>query len=75
MKTISAGDLLELSVSERLLLVEDIWDSVASVPESLPLTDKQRKELNRRLQAYHDNPEAGSPWEEIKAHIMRKIKC
>jgi len=73
MKTISAIDLLDLSVSERMILVEDIWDSIASVPEALSLTEKQREELNRRLQAYHDNPEAGSPWEEVKARIAQRL--
>ena len=43
MKKISVSNILELSVSERIILVEDIWDSIASVPESIPLTDKQRE--------------------------------
>ena len=60
-------------MSERILLVEDIWDSIASVPEALSLTKEQREELNRRLQAYHDNPEAGSPWEEVKARIAQRL--
>ena len=66
MKKISATDILELSVPERILLVEDIWDSIVSIPEAVPLTDKQREELDRRLESYHKNPMAGSPWEEVK---------
>lgn len=66
MKKISAIDILELSVPERILLVEDIWDSIVSVPEAVPLTSKQREELDRRLESYHKNPAAGSPWEEVK---------
>ena len=53
MKTISVSGLLELSVTERILLVEDIWDSVSAAPESISLTDKQREELDHRLQTYH----------------------
>jgi putative addiction module component (TIGR02574 family) len=37
-------------LSERILLVEDIWDSIAKVPESVPLTPAQREELDRRLE-------------------------
>ena len=66
MKKISAIDILELSVPERILLVEDIWDSIVSVPEAVPLTNKQREEMDRRLDFYHKNPMAGSPWEEVK---------
>lgn len=72
MKPISAGDLLELTVSERVLLVEDIWDSVATIPDAIPLTDKQREELDRRLAAYHKDPNTGSPWEEVKSRIARR---
>jgi putative addiction module component (TIGR02574 family) len=73
MKNISLADILELSVSERILLVEDIWDSIAESPESISLTGSQREELERRLEAYHRDPEAGSPWEEVKArHYMAK---
>ena len=65
-KPVTIADLLELSVAERIQLVEDLWDSIAAVPEALPLTDAQREELDRRLDAYHRDPSAGSPWEEVQ---------
>ena len=52
-----------LSVAERILLVEELWDSVAGSDEAAPLTDAQRQDLQRRLDAYRDDPRAGSPWE------------
>ena len=64
-----AADILELSVAERIQLVEDIWDSIAAVPESVPLSEEQKIELDRRLEAYHQNPDAGSPWGEVKQRI------
>lgn len=30
------------------------------------MTGKQKKELDRRIAAYHDNPSLGSPWKEVK---------
>jgi putative addiction module component (TIGR02574 family) len=72
MKTISVSDLLELSVTERILLVEDIWDSVSAAPESISLTDKQREELDHRLQAYHKDPNVGSPWEKVRSRIAHR---
>ena len=68
-KPVTIADLLELSVAERIQLVEDLWDSIAAVPEALPLTDAQREELDRRLDAYHRDPSAGSPWEEVQRRI------
>jgi putative addiction module component (TIGR02574 family) len=69
---ISIASILKLDVSERIQLVEDVWDSVAAVPDAIPLTDKQKKELDQRLSAYHKNPSAGSPWKEVKKRILSK---
>lgn len=69
-KHISVADLLELSVSERIQFAEDIWDSIATVSEAVHITEKQKEELNRRLEAYHRNPNLGSPWNEVKKRII-----
>lgn len=68
-KNISIADVLELSLAERIQLVEDIWDSIACVPDSVCLTDRQKEELNRRLDAFRRDPQAGSPWEDVRARI------
>ena len=64
MPRVSLADIMELSISERIPLVEDIWDSIATVSDAVQLADDQRKELERRLEEYHKNPEGGSPWEQ-----------
>ncbi|HUT33557.1 MAG TPA: addiction module protein [Planctomycetota bacterium] len=66
---VSIAHVLNLSVAERIQLVEDIWDSIAAVPEAVPLTDEQREALDRRLDAYHRDPAAGTPWEEVRDRI------
>jgi putative addiction module component (TIGR02574 family) len=71
MEKITISDLLELSMSERIQLVEDLWDSIATVPEAVSLTEAQKEELDRRLDAYHKNPDAGSPWESVKERIRK----
>ena len=70
MRPIRLSDVLELPVSERLELVGDIWDSIAEAPEAVELSEAQRAELDRRLDAYHRDPKAGSPWSEVKARIL-----
>lgn len=60
------SDILQLSVAERIQLVEDIWDSIATVPNNLPLTAAQEEELDRRLAAYEQNPNEGMLWDEFK---------
>lgn len=52
--------LRELSVSERIQLVEDLWDTIAEAPEDLILTDAQKAELDRRLDRLDESPEQGT---------------
>ena len=65
------SDILKLSIAERIQLAEDIWDSIASAPESVPVTDEQRQELDRRLQAYAKNPEDGVSWDELQEKVRK----
>lgn len=67
-----AREILSLSVSERILLVEDIWESIAEVPEEVSLTVSQKQELELRLDAYHLNPDAGPPWSVVRHRICSR---
>lgn len=69
MNTSTLQGIQQLSVAERIQLVEDIWDSIATAPESLGLTESQRQELDHRLEA-HRQSSAGSSWAEVKARIQ-----
>jgi putative addiction module component (TIGR02574 family) len=71
MKQELVAEILALPVQERVRLVEAIWDSISAVPETLPLTHWQREELDRRLDEFEANPEAGSTLEDVFARIRR----
>ena len=43
----------KLSIPERILIVEDIWDSIALSNDELSLTKDQKAELNHRLNDYN----------------------
>ncbi|MEI6386530.1 MAG: addiction module protein [Spirochaetota bacterium] len=62
-------EILALSVPERILLVEDIWDSIVEIPQEITLTEAQKLELESRLAAYHENPAAGSAWATVRDRI------
>lgn len=72
MSTLSERDILALSVSERIQLAQDIWDSVTQVPESLIVSDEEKDEIERRLSAYHQDPNAGSPWSVVQDRIRKQ---
>ena len=73
MATNPLSEILKLSVSERIQLVEDIWDSIAAETDTLPLTDTQRAELDRRLADAEANPGVGTPWGDVKARLLGSL--
>jgi putative addiction module component (TIGR02574 family) len=69
------SNILKLSIPERILLVEAIWDSIAHENDkkiNYTLSEKQINFLEEELAAYANNPEEGSSWEEIKNRIKNK---
>jgi putative addiction module component (TIGR02574 family) len=60
----------ELSVSEKLLLVEELWSEIASKSESLEIPGWHKRELDQSLEDYKRNPQEGSSWAEVKSRIL-----
>ena len=60
----------KLSITDRITLVEEIWDTIAEENQAFELTDAQKRELDRRLESSRANPSQGRTWEEIKAEFM-----
>lgn len=68
-KSLTAADALSLSIPERIQLVEDIWDSIAAENEAIELTEEEKRIIDKRLDAYHKNPDLGTPWVEVYKKI------
>lgn len=63
-----------LPVEERLTLVEEIWDSIAADSAAVPLTDAQRTELQRRIEEDDANPDDVTPWEQVRASSLARLR-
>ncbi len=61
--------IFDLSPSEKLQLVEDLWDDLAGTPESVPVHDWQKQELARRKSNLVNNPAAKLSWDEVKQRV------
>ncbi len=59
-----------LPISERVHLVEQIWDSIAEDERAFELTDAQKAELDRRIAAHEASPNRGKPWEDVKKRLV-----
>ena len=71
-KHFTPAEIRQLPVSERLLLIEEIWDSLDSEAEELPLPDWHRAEIDKRLDALDQGSSTGAAWDEVRRRITGK---
>ena len=67
------ADLRTLPIGERIQLVEELWDSIAADQALLPLTDEQRAELDRRLDAYESDSIRGREASKVVATLKKRL--
>jgi putative addiction module component (TIGR02574 family) len=61
----------KLSLPERILLVEEIWDGIARENTDFDLNQSQKNELDRRFQFFAQHHTQGRSWEEIKSGYLQ----
>lgn len=66
------SEIKSLSLEDRIHLVQAIWDSIAAEQVHPDLTDAQKQELDRRINAYDTDPQNVLTWEEVKAAIREE---
>jgi putative addiction module component (TIGR02574 family) len=66
---IQIQEILDLSVAERILMVEKIWDSIN--PDDIQLSVDQEKELDARLARYKKGETNFYSWNEIKDELNK----
>jgi putative addiction module component (TIGR02574 family) len=69
MKVPTAAELRELSTAEQLDLLEAVWDTLTASPESLPLSNEHRRELDRRLDEMARSQQAGVRWSDLRRDL------
>ena len=70
--TPTSTSIFDLSPSEKLQLVEDLWDDLAATPESIPVHDWQKEELARRKANLINHPASGLMWEEVRRRVQSR---
>jgi putative addiction module component (TIGR02574 family) len=72
--TLQSLGIDQMSVADRLRLVQEIWDSIAAETEGAPLTEAERLEVDRRLAAHRANPKAAISWEQVEADARARLR-
>lgn len=60
----------QLSATDRLELIDAIWDSLE--PNELPVADREKALIDGRLADLERNPTDQSPWSDVKARLERR---
>ena len=64
-------EILELSESDRLKLIEDLWDTFENDPGKLALNEDHADEIDRRLEAWYREPNSGKTWDEVRSRLSK----
>ncbi|GJQ60151.1 MAG: addiction module protein [Candidatus Scalindua sp. AMX11] len=63
-----------LGLSEKLLLVEDIWDSIARSNSELPMPEWRKAELDKSYSEYKNGKLKLHDWEDVHNELRNKYK-
>ena len=58
-------------VSDRMELIESVWDEIVSSGELPKLTAAQAAEIDRRVNWLDANPDKTDSWEDVRAYARR----
>lgn len=64
--------IFDLSLPEKLQLVEDLWDDIGATPDAVPVHDWQKEELAKRKANLMQHPESGLSWEEVEQNVRNR---
>lgn len=74
MSTVDVTEIKQLPIADRLSVIEDIWDSIASESTQIDVPQWHREVLRQRLAAHRANRTEGPPWPEIRRRIEQNRK-
>lgn len=69
-RTLTNAEIFEMPVSERMHLIETLWDSID--PNDLPMPESHQRALDVSLADYERNPEDGCSWDEVRDELFPK---
>lgn len=66
------NEIAALSIEDRILLVQAIWDGIADEQAYPDLTEAQKHELDCRIDDHDSEPDNVLTWEDINASVRKQ---
>jgi len=66
------SEIVQLSVQQRIVLVDAIWESITADRRKTPLDEEQIEEVQQRIIAAQKKPSYLNHWEKMKSHQAKK---
>ena len=67
------ADFQKLSITEKVKVVQELWDQIAASPEELPVPAWHRAELEKRQSEWASSPDPGEDWDVVKKRLREAL--
>jgi putative addiction module component (TIGR02574 family) len=65
-------EISKLSTPEKILFVEDLWDSISADEASIPVPESHKAELDARFKRYESAPGSLLSLDDLRARIEKR---
>jgi putative addiction module component (TIGR02574 family) len=65
-------EVSKLSIAEKILLVEDLWDSISADESSIPVPESHKTELDIRLKRHESAPGSLLTLDDLRSRIEKR---
>ena len=72
MKAKAIPEISHLSVPEKILFIEDIWDIIVSHDTEVPIPESHKEELDKRFEKHLESPGELLSLKELQARVERR---
>ena len=72
MRVKDVPELSKLSTPEKILLVEDLWDSISADESSIPVPESHKAELDKRHKRHQSSPGALLSLDDLNARVDKR---
>ncbi len=63
-------EIQQLSPSEKLIFVSELWNDLEAQPSNIPVSPEVIAELDRRMEQFWQHPDQFTTWEAVKERIL-----